>query len=122
MAMTVNYPPQILTDKDFIPDCHRIIAEIISTKDGKRERKTLDYGSWEIDGKRIRMAELRKKLGLRWYHRKQIILTFIDDNTGNQAIYTNRTRPWEDRGGGAGKEFRFELCCQMNDLVLRKRY
>lgn len=120
MATTID-PPQVLTDKDFVPDCHRIIADIIDTKDGRKDRAEVDYGTWEIDGKRIRMAELRKKLGLRWYHRKQIILTFIDDNTGNQAVYTNGTRPWEDRGGGTDKEFRFELCCQLNDLVYRKK-
>lgn len=114
--------PQVLTDRDFVPDCTHITADIIDPKEGKTVRRETDYyASLEIDGKRLRMSELRKRLGLGFWHRKQIILTFIDGGTGNQAIYTNRVRPWEDRGGGKGRQFRFELSYQANDLVYRRK-
>lgn len=113
--------PRVLTDRDFIPDCTRIVADIIDSKEGKTTRKEMVYASWEIDGKRLRMADLRKELDMGFWHRKQIILTFIDGGTGNQAIYTNRVRPWEDHGGGKGRQFRFELSYQANDLVYRRK-
>lgn len=106
---------KVLRSNDYLPDCDRVIVDVLNN--GRWENHVLDY-NWQIDGRRIRMRDLRKEMGLGSTHRNHMVITFLWTDTGNQYIYTNKRTTFEE-ALGKKSEFDFELRYEANDLVYR---
>lgn len=110
------YGVKVLRSNDYLPDCDRVIVDVLNN--GKWESHVLDY-HWAIDGKYLRMRDLREVMGLGSAHRNHMVITFMWTDTGNQYIYTNKKTSFEETLGKKS-EFEFELRYMANDLAYRK--